>query len=242
MGRGKGAGWAVGGKNPRAMAIGSGGVCQAGQKWPKWREIPQKVYPMVVLNKFAMALVAVLAAGACSKGSNADTDLSSDVIMRWDHRPESDVWTEATLKAILDNGSVLTELTPRDIEKWCPDYAENDQEQRALFWSGLASALAKHESTWNPKAVGGGGRWIGLVQIAPATARSYGCKATSVADLKVGKSNLSCAMKIWSTTVTRDGVVAEEFRGVAADWGPFHSRKKREDMRKWTNAQSYCTS
>ncbi|MEH6835662.1 MULTISPECIES: transglycosylase SLT domain-containing protein [Falsihalocynthiibacter] len=199
---------------------------------------------MVVFSKFAVAVVAVLAVSACGNGNNANADIdpSSDVVMRWDHRPESDIWTKATLKAISDNGSVLTELTPRDIEKWCPAYIENDQEQRALFWSGLASALAKHESTWNPKAVGGGGRWIGLVQIAPATARNYGCNATSVADLKVGKSNLSCAMKIWSTTVSRDGVVADNFRGVAADWGPFHNRKKREDMRAWTNAQSYCTT
>jgi hypothetical protein len=34
-------------------------------------------------------------------------------------------------------------------------------------------------------------------------------------------------------TVPRDGVVSRGMRGVAADWGPFHSSRKREDMRQW---------
>lgn len=198
---------------------------------------------MGVLKKLAIVGTAAFVLGACGDGksANADAELMSKVVMRWDHRPESATWTKATLKAISDNGSVLPNLTPSDIAKWCPNYEENSQQERALFWSGLASALAKHESTWNPKAVGGGGRWIGLVQISPATARLYGCEATSVSALKVGENNLQCAMKIWTRTVARDGVVADRSGGVAADWGPFHSRKKREDMRAWTNAQSYCS-
>jgi hypothetical protein len=41
-------------------------------------------------------------------------------------------------------------------------------------------------------------------------------------------------------TVGRDRVVSAGMRGVAADWGPFHSRKKRMDMMQWTRKQSYC--
>ena len=48
------------------------------------------------------------------------------------------------------------------------------------------------------------------------------------------------ALRIMAVTVPRDGVVSAGMRGVAADWGPFHSRTKRTDMMKWTRAQPYC--
>jgi hypothetical protein len=131
-------------------------------------------------------------------------------------------------------------VTPGDIEAWCPAYPEASQTQRRAFWAGLISTLAKHESTWNPRAVGGGGLWFGLVQIAPATARGYGCEARSGEALKDGTKNLSCAIRIMARTVPRDGVVSAGMRGVAADWGPFHSARKREDMRSWVREQPYC--
>jgi hypothetical protein len=160
--------------------------------------------------------------------------------MRWDHLPGSDSWTEMAFSALDAHGAALAEVTPADIGAWCPAYPEADVEQRKAFWVGLISALAKHESTWNPQAVGGGGRWFGLVQIAPATARGYGCQARSGEALKDGPLNLSCAIRIMSTTVPRDNVVSAGMRGVAADWGPFHSSRKREDMRAWVRAQPYC--
>lgn len=197
---------------------------------------------MTVFTKLALVLSLTVGVVSCSdsQSAKAEAELLRQPVMRWDHRPESDAWTKNTLAAIAENDSILPRLTPKDIDDWCPAYTENSQIERSLFWVGLASTLAKHESTWNPRAAGGGGRWIGLVQISPGTARHYGCKATSVSALKDGSANLQCAMKIWSTTVRRDGVVSEGFRGVAADWGPFHNRRKREDMRAWTNAQSYC--
>jgi hypothetical protein len=104
------------------------------------------------------------------------------------------------------------------------------------------SALARHESTWNPQAVGGDGRWFGLVQISPATARQYGCAAQSGTELLDGGANVSCALRIWAATVPRDGVVAEGQGGVAADWGPLHASQsdKREEMRAWVSQQPYC--
>ena len=42
-------------------------------------------------------------------------------------------------------------------------------------------------------------------------------------------------------TVQRDGVVSRGMRGVAADWGPLVSRKKRHEMMAWTSKQKYCT-
>lgn len=73
---------------------------------------------------------------------------------RWDHRPEAPVWTEATLEALKDHGTPLLSTVPADIDYYCPGYATATEEERAAFWVGLFSALAYHESTWNPTAVG----------------------------------------------------------------------------------------
>lgn len=161
--------------------------------------------------------------------------------MRWDHRPEAHHWTEASLTALQAHGAALPQSVPADIETFCPGYEDASLEERRLFWTGLLSALAKHESTWRPEAAGGGGRWIGLLQIAPATARAYGCQARDVAALKDGEANLSCAIRIMSRTVARDGVVGAAGRGgIAADWGPFTVSSKREEMAAWTRSQPYC--
>jgi len=137
-------------------------------------------------------------------------------------------------------GAPLTALVPGDIKTWCPGYRRAPLQDRQAFWVGLLSTLAKYESTWNPQAVGGRSQWFGLVQIAPATARYFGCAVGSGAALKDGSANLSCAIRILAKTVPRDGVVAAGGKGAAADWAPFHNAAKRADMAAWTRAQSYC--
>ncbi len=156
--------------------------------------------------------------------------------MRWDFRPEGVVWTQAALDALESHGVALTSMTPADIEVFCPGYAAASEEDRRAFWAGLFSALAKHESTWNPAAVGGGGRWFGLVQIDPRTARGYGCAAQTGKALKHGPSNLSCAVRIAAHQVAKRGTVNRGMR----DWGPFHSKSKRAEMAAWTREQDYC--
>lgn len=175
-----------------------------------------------------------------SSRSAPQSDITLD--MRWDHLDAGDKWTAATMAALETHGAPLAEVVPRDIETWCPAYPDQDAKGRNAFWAGMLSTLSKHESTWRPTAVGGGGKWYGLVQILPGTARGYGCDARSGAALKDGGMNLSCAVRIMAVTVPRDGVVSKGMRGMAADWGPFHSRKKREDMRSWVSQQSYCQS
>ena len=160
--------------------------------------------------------------------------------MRWSHRSEADRWSRSALSALRGHASVLPQTVPKDIANWCPAYMTNNTSAREAFWVGLLSALAKHESTFRPTAVGGGGKWYGLLQILPATARGYRCNATSRSALKDGGANLQCALRIMSVTVPRDGVVSQGMRGVAADWGPFHSRAKRTDMMAWMRAQPYC--
>lgn len=162
---------------------------------------------------------------------------------RWQHMQGHALWTRAALSALKDHGSPLVEMVPRDIAQWCPAYPDNTAAQRRAFWVGYMSALAKHESTYKPWAVGGGGKWYGLLQILPATARGYKCNVGTGEALKNGAANLSCATRIMAHTVRRDGVIHAydgKWRGVSADWGPMRNAAKRRDMATWLKGQNYC--
>jgi hypothetical protein len=165
--------------------------------------------------------------------------------MRWNHVPSHTQWNIAAIEALETHGRALVETVPQDIDRWCPAYAEASEKEREAFWVGFMSALAKHESTYKPSAVGGNGKWFGLLQISPATARGYDCRANSGNDLKVGGENLSCAIRIMAVTVPRDGVISQydgQWRGVAADWGPLRVDSKRRDMSAWLKEQPFCSS
>ncbi len=162
---------------------------------------------------------------------------------RWDFRDDSASWTRAALAALRTHGSRMEETVPRDIANWCPGYTNNPPHLRRAFWVGMMSALAKHESTYRPTAVGGPDLWYGLLQIYPDTARRYGCRATTGEALKDPEDNLSCAVRIMNVTVPRDNAIAvrdSRWRGVAADWGPMTNRSKIAEMSAWTRQQDYC--
>ncbi|WP_299654139.1 transglycosylase SLT domain-containing protein [uncultured Tateyamaria sp.] len=160
---------------------------------------------------------------------------------RWTHQPDHMLWNRSTLSALKAHGAPLVDLVPADVTDWCPRYPSANDADRRAFWLGFLSALAKHESTYKPRAVGGGGKWYGLLQILPATARGYGCNVGTGAALKNGAANLSCAVRIMAVTVPRDGVIyGRGGKGVAADWGPLRSKSKRADMAGWLRRQRYC--
>ena len=188
-------------------------------------------------------------------GAQADTNVETRPVARpaaqtqiipkarWDHRPGGPDWTLSALSALARHGAPLVRSVPRDIAAWCPGYASADAPRRQAFWVGFLSALAKYESAYRAKAVGGGGLWYGLLQILPGTARSYGCRARSGGALTDGGDNLSCAIRIMARTVTRDSAIAvkdSRWRGVAADWGPLRDAGKRDEMAAWLRGQSYC--
>jgi len=175
----------------------------------------------------------LLVLSACSfAGRQPEITRTALPAMAWDHRPEAADWTRATLASIKGPGAVLLDIVPGDIAAFCPAYAGADRDDRAAFWSGLLSALAKHESTWRPEASGGGGRWIGLTQIYPPTARTFGCQAQTVAALKDGAANLSCAVNIMAAQVGRDQMLVSE----GGAWrGTGHRFAMRPNVRIWRN-------
>ncbi|WP_303361424.1 lytic transglycosylase domain-containing protein [Paracoccus sp. (in: a-proteobacteria)] len=162
-----------------------------------------------------------------------------DVSMRWTGRAGSDAWTQATLDALDQHGVTIMSRVPSDVSAYCPAYADQGPEGRRAFWAGFMSAVAKHESTYNPGAKGGGGRWLGLMQISPATWRHYGCDGKMLD----GADNMVCAVKIMTAQVGRDNAVvggSGAWRGVARDWAPLRNASKRADIANWTSQQSYC--
>ena len=164
---------------------------------------------------------------------------------RWETLPGTAIWTRAALAALKADGAGMVAATPKDIAQWCPAYASAPTPQRRAFWVGLMSALAKHESTFRPRVSGDSGKSHGLLQIRTPTARAYKCAVSSRAALHQPTNNLACAVRIMNRTVVRDNAVGlrdGRWRGVAADWGPFTTRRKREDMRAWVREQPYCKS
>ena len=187
--------------------------------------------------KFAVSIVCAAALFLGFATSAQASDVPSAL---WDHRPKGAQWTQSMLGAIRDSGRGLVSTIPGDIDTFCPAYSKADTDERAAFWVGLFSALAKHESTFNPQAKGEGGKYRGLLQIAPATARAYGCDSRNLYD---AETNLACAVRIAARQVARGQMVAGgpgRWAGVAADWGPMRNARKRAEIAAFTRAQAYC--
>lgn len=175
------------------------------------------------------------------ENENRASFLENPPKMGWDRNQSGTQWTIEAFQAVAEKDAALATRVPADIEAWCPGYKTASLEDRRAFWVGLMSAVSKHESTWNAKASGGGGRYIGLMQISPRTAQHHGCDAKTASALKDGGENLTCAVEIFAEQVASDGVVAGSGRkGIGRDWGPFRKSGKRAEMAAWTSKQSYC--
>jgi hypothetical protein len=178
-----------------------------------------------------LGVLALFATAACVQ-PDASRARGTLPAMAWDHVPQSSGWTQAALTSLADDGAVLAATVPADVSHYCPTYAKEKPEERRAFWAGLFSALAKYESTWSPRATGGGGRYLGLLQISPATARYVGCTG----DLHNGEDNLACAVKIAANQADPGDSVWE----ITRDWGPMHHADKRASVAAFTRAQAYC--
>ena len=168
---------------------------------------------------------------------------SIEVATRWDHRPEARIWTAAKYAAMDQEGRALVTTVPKDIDTFCPGYVAADIEGRKAFWTALFSGLAGYESTWRPEAAGAGGRYRGLLQIWPTSARYYGCDLSHPNGLYDGPTNLRCASRIAAQAVARDQVVAGSrgrWGGVAKDWPPLRDASKRADIAAFTRSLPVC--
>lgn len=191
-----------------------------------------------MLRSPAVILLSALALSGCLPAAQGSAQRPP---MGWDSRPEAAEWTQASLMAVEARDEALTETIPADIGDWCPGYAKGSAADRRAFWAGLMSAVARYESSWNPQAAGGGGRYIGVMQISPRSADYHNCSADTRAELSDGAANLQCATQIMAASVAADRKVAGNGReGAGRDWTPFRDAEKRAAMSAWTKAQPYC--
>jgi len=194
----------------------------------------------------AVAILGLMAMLASCAPTPPATASPGRPVMGWDARPEAAEWTARTLRAVGAEDARLAARVPADIATFCPTYADAPLPQRRAFWAGALSAVARYESSWNPQAAGGGGAYLGIMQISTRTAEQHGCAATSAAGLKDGGlknggANLECAVQIMAAAVGRDGVVAGPGnRGVGRDWMPLRQEDKRRAIADWTSRQDYC--
>lgn len=192
------------------------------------------------LPRLAMAAAALALLSACQPAIEPAESAAPEVVARWDHRPEAEDWNAAAMRALQTHGAEMLELDPRDFAEFCPAYGTADAEGRAAFWVAFMSGLAQYESGFRPEAAGAGGRYRGLLQILPATARFHGCEMTSASGLYDGATNLACAVRIAARAVVRDGVIATGRGGMAADWPPLRNPRKRSEIAAFTRATPAC--
>ena len=176
---------------------------------------------------------------ACQPMAEAEP-AAPEIVTRWDHRPEASIWSDAMFNALVEEQAEMLALDPRDATEFCPDYASANAEERAAFWVAFFSGLARFESGWRPEAAGAGGRYRGLLQISPRTARHHGCDIASASELYDGATNLTCATRIAASAVARDGVIATGRGGVARDWPPMRNPRKRAEVAEFTRALPVC--
>ncbi|HPD91928.1 MAG: transglycosylase SLT domain-containing protein [Rhodobacter sp.] len=184
-----------------------------------------------------LALILVAGLAACASAPQADTGPA--IAARWNHRAEASAWNDAMMRALMTHGTAMVHSVPADVTTFCPRYESATARERAAFYVAFFSGLARFESTWNPRASGGGGAYRGLLQIAPATARHHGCDLPE-AGLYDGAANLACAVRIANAAVTRDGVLARGAGGVAADWPPMRNPDHRREVAAFTAALPQC--
>jgi len=185
-------------------------------------------------------LIAAAVLAACQPLAPVDSPADPEIVARWNHRAEASDWNAAALHALQTDGAAMLTLSPRDADTFCPGYAQADSEGRATFWVAFMSGLARYESGHRPEAAGAGGRYQGLLQISPATARFHGCELSTPRGLYDGATNVACAVRIATRAVLRDGVVASGRGGMAADWPPLRDPAKRNEIAAFTRNVPAC--
>lgn len=102
---------------------------------------------MRVLLLYLFFLILALAFFGCKP----EVPTHSPVALSWESgHPERKVWSEACLKSVSEHLSRLDKA--KDIASFHAKYSGATDGVKANIWCELFSALAKYESSWNPKS------------------------------------------------------------------------------------------
>lgn len=173
----------------------------------------------------------------------------------WSKKNLDGSWTRTTEIAVAT--SSLPSVVPKDIGKFCPTYKRLPRKKRIQFWVGLLSSMAEFESTFNPEAAARGpskdrfrrrGMNRGLLQISKESANQpgYSCGIKKAKHLHDPAVHLPCAVKILSTWVSADRVIAsykgdKKTRGGARYWAVLREKNGRlPAISNFTRNLSFC--
>ncbi|HKX54403.1 MAG TPA: diguanylate cyclase [Nitrosospira sp.] len=173
----------------------------------------------------------------------------------WSKKNPDGSWTRTAEIAVA--ASSLPSLEPKDIGKFCPTYKRLPPKKRIKFWVGLLSAMARPESSFNPGAThkelfkeksGKQGISRGLLQISIESANQpgYRCGIKKAKDLHNPAIHLPCAVKILSTWVAADHVIAtykgdKKNRGGGRYWAVLREKNgPLSEISNFTKNLSFC--
>lgn len=200
--------------------------------------------------KFPLALVLI---AGCMAAHAADYGA-------WRQKNIDGSWSKLTEEAV--KATSLPNAIPTDIDKFCPGYKSKGAADRAIFWTGLISIIARPESNFKPETTytesftdAQGKKVIsrGLLQISieSANQKRYSCAIAKAADLHDPKINLTCGVKILDALVKADNVIATYAGQKAIGGGRYWSTlreasdpKKNHlpELTKFTRSLSVCTA
>jgi hypothetical protein len=165
--------------------------------------------------------------------------MSDGTTLSWDSRPERKPWSEQLLKSV---ALAKEELDRGNPEQFVPGYSELSESQQIKLWAELFVAMARFESNWKsheifhePPPLGVDS--IGLLQLSYEDEPLYHLEHLdrSVKSLEDPLVNLRCGVKIMSTLVAKDGVVASSdsgrHRGGARYWSVLRAGHHIEEIR-----------
>lgn len=153
----------------------------------------------------------------------------------WDGRHEAALWTQYTISAVAEFGQPLLTLGKlSDAKVYCPKYASLGLSQRVQVWVMLISAMARHESGFNPETQfkeafnDRNGKPVisrGLLQLSIESGNGYGCGLKKASELHDPLTNIRCAVRILAKWIPKDGVIGTKKRGGARYWSVLRESK-----------------
>lgn len=212
------------------------------------------------MKKYLIALPIIVALTACEDwqigGEYADPPAAhSFVEADWDNQPAGDEWTEFTSAALSRFGGNLQNSSIKDAAAYCPNFAALDDQGRNDFFVGLLSAMARFESSFDPKRKftetfndRNGNPVIsrGLLQLSIESGNGgYQCGFADENALHDPQQNLECGVRIMNKLVGQNDYIGAsvggKWKGGARYWSvlrPTHSKNPK--IRAFTQQMTIC--
>ena len=170
--------------------------------------------------------------------------MSDDAMLTWDSAPERRGWSRQLLESI---ASARQELDRGNPEQFAPGYSGLPPPRQIKFWAELFIAIARFESNWRPHEIFHeppplGVDSVGLLQLSYEDEPVYRLEHLdrNVKSLEDPLVNLRCGVKIMSTLVVKDSVVASSdggrHRGGARYWSVLRAGHHVDEIRNAAKA------